>query len=102
MKILVVPPEGLPYASSATTPEDMQRIVGGRIEVRYPFHSRLIALVCNMEGKLRGLPLNRQTGGRWIRGTFFLIGAGKRGFVSLTDHQLDEFSVYYTLVDPPE
>lgn len=36
----------------------MQEIVGGTIQVLYPF-AEPVALVCNDEGKLLGLPLNR-------------------------------------------
>lgn len=62
------------------TLESMQKIVGGCIQVLYPFDDP-IALVCNEEGKLLGLPLNRglrdQTGKIYdvIAGTFFLCGA---------------------------
>ena len=60
--------------------ESMQKIVGGYIQILYPFDDP-IALVCNEEGKLLGLPLNRglrdQTGKIYdvIAGTFFLCGA---------------------------
>ena len=62
------------------TLESMQKIVGGCIQVLYPFDDP-IALVCNEEGKLLGRPLNRglrdQTGKIYdvIAGTFFLCGA---------------------------
>ncbi len=62
------------------TLESMQKIVGGYIQILYPFDDP-IALVCNEEGKLLGLPLNRglrdQTGKIYdvIAGTFFLCGA---------------------------
>lgn len=36
----------------------MQEIVGGSIQALYPFGD-LVALICNEEGKLLGLPLNR-------------------------------------------
>ena len=38
--------------------EFMQEIVGGSIQAIYPFDEP-IALICNEEGKLDGLPLNR-------------------------------------------
>lgn len=62
------------------TLESMQKIVGGYIQILYPFDDP-IALVCNEEGKLLGLPLNRglrdRTGKIYdvIAGTFFLCGA---------------------------
>lgn len=38
--------------------ESMQRIVGGRIEEYMPFSDE-VAIICNDEGKVNGLPLNR-------------------------------------------
>jgi len=38
--------------------EQMQRVVGGCIEAIYPFEEE-VCIVCNEEGKLDGLPLNR-------------------------------------------
>ena len=38
--------------------ESMQQIVGGYIEAIYPFDDP-VAIICNEEGKLNGLPLNR-------------------------------------------
>lgn len=37
---------------------DMQNLVGGLIEEYMPFEDD-VAIICNEEGKLRGLPLNR-------------------------------------------
>ena len=62
------------------TLESMQKIVGGYIQVLYPFDDP-VALVCNDEGKLLGLPLNRGLRDGCgqiydvIAGTFFLCGA---------------------------
>ena len=59
----------------------MQTIVGGLIEDIYPFDDPAIALVCNDEGKIMGLPYNRalrNEDGRIydvIAGTFFLCRA---------------------------
>lgn len=40
------------------TLEEMQRLVGGDIEEYMPFEDE-VALVCNDEGKINGMPLNR-------------------------------------------
>lgn len=37
----------------------MQEQVKGNIEIIYPFEDQYVGLVCNEEGKLNGLPLNR-------------------------------------------
>lgn len=81
MKVIMVEPEKKAYAQEIDPSlESMQKIVGGYIQIVSPF-SDPIALVCNDEGKLLGLPLNR---GLWdedgelyniISGTFFLCGA---------------------------
>ena len=58
----------------------MQEIVGGTIQAIYPF-AEPIALICNDEGKVLGLPFNRSLRDESgmlcdvIFGTFFLCGA---------------------------
>jgi hypothetical protein len=39
--------------------ESLQKVVGGHIEAIYPYEDP-VAIVCNEEGKLNGLPLNRR------------------------------------------
>ena len=59
---------------------EMQKAVGGSIQILYPFEDP-VALVCNEEGKLLGLPANRalrdESGAVYdiVCGTFFLCGA---------------------------
>lgn len=84
-----------------TIPHDlkcMQEIVGGCIEAFYPFEDS-VALVCNDEGKLMNLPLNRairdpETGTILdiISGTFFICGLSEYGFASLSKEQIDYYS----------
>ena len=60
--------------------EAMQAVVGGRIEEYMPFDDE-VAIVCNEEGKLLGLPLNRAIYDddhnmiEAISGTFFIANA---------------------------
>ena len=60
--------------------EDMQEVVGGMIEEYMPFEDD-VAIICNEEGKLCGLPLNRAIYGEdkemieIIAGDFFLAYA---------------------------
>ena len=60
--------------------ESMQKIVDGSIQAIYPFDEP-VALICNEEGKLLNLPLNRalrdDKGNIYdiISGTFFLCAA---------------------------
>ena len=58
MKVLVVEPQTPCRVQEIDSLADMQRIVGGDIEAVYPFQE-LVALVCNSEGKLLGLSMNR-------------------------------------------
>ena len=77
--------------------ESMRRRVGGDIEAVYEPGGRDAALICNDEGKLLGLPLNRalrdEKGEIYdvIAGSFFVCGAppDSESFTSLTDEQVD-------------
>ena len=97
MLILVVEPGKVPKTKDISGDlKEMQSIVGGYIQVIYP--SPVIALVCNEEGWLRGLPGNRalrdESGEvhNIIWGTFFLCGAPADGedFVGLTLEQVEQ------------
>ena len=81
MVVLLIQPGKKPALTEIDgTLESMQKMVGGYIQVLYPFDDP-IALVCNEEGKLLGLPLNRGLRDGCgqiydvIAGTFFLCGA---------------------------
>lgn len=59
MKVLVVRPMEMPEVQEIDhTLFAMQELVGGTIQAVYPFDDP-VALVCNDEGKLLGLPWNR-------------------------------------------
>ena len=86
MKILFVEPgkEAQPAEIQGDLKE-MQAIVGGRIEALYPWADP-VALICNDEGKLLRLPLNRALEDYdVIAGNFFICGIEGDGFVSLSD-----------------
>ena len=104
MKVLIVEPEKAPRAMEIDgSLKSMQELVGGTIQAIYPFKEE-IALVCNDDGKLLGLPLNRAlrdsaTGAIYeiIAGTFFLCGAPLNldTFVSLTEEQLSAYATRF-------
>ena len=103
MKILLVEPEKAPERMEISGDlESMQQIVGGSIQAIYPFEEP-IALICNEEGKLDGLPLNRalrdEDGTIYdvIAGTFFLCGAPpeEASFTSLTEYQLQDLETRF-------
>lgn len=81
--------------------EGMQKVVGGYIEAIYPFDDP-VALVCNEEGKLEGLAMNRalrHEGAIYdvICGTFFLClaPADSSEFESLTDDLVEKYLELY-------
>lgn len=103
MKVLVIEPGKCPGEREiGSSLEDMQRLVGGCIQVVYPFPEE-VALVCNDEGKLQGLPLNRALRDAEgevydiISGTFFLCAApaDSENFESLTEDQLKKYSALF-------
>ena len=77
---------------------EMQKVVGGLIQILYPFDEP-VALVCNEEGKLLNLALNRalrDEEGRIydiVSGTFFLCGAPPDSDTlgSLTEEQISRY-----------
>lgn len=95
MRVIVVEPKKKPEVREiGDSLESMQKIVGGLIEAVYPFDEP-VALICNEEGKLLNLPLNRalrDDAGKVydiISGTFFLCAAPTDSdhFAGLTDQQ---------------
>ena len=81
MKVIIVKPFTNPFVKGIKGDlESMQAVVGGYIQAIYPFDDE-VALVCNEEGKINGLPLNRflfDDDGNLIDiivGTFFICGA---------------------------
>ena len=102
MKILVVEPMKEPYEKEIQgTLEEMQAIVGGYIQAVYPFEDP-VAVVCNDEGKLMGLPYNRllkdDTGRPYdvLCGTFFVAGLGEENFTSLPDRLMEKYKKMYS------
>ena len=67
----------------------LQEAVGGTIAAVYPFADP-VAIICNDDGKLMGLPLNRalrdENGQMYdaVAGTFLVVGLGEEDFASLT------------------
>ena len=70
---------------------EMQQIVGGTIQALYPWTDP-VALICNDEGKLDGLPLNRVLENYdIIAGTFFICGIQGENFSGLTEKQAQKY-----------
>ena len=92
----MVEPGYLPYEKEiqdgADHLEQMQAIVGGLIEPIYPYHEE-VAIVCNEEGLINGLPFNRSVPGGYggVFGTFFICGLGEEDFCSLPPELMERF-----------
>lgn len=105
MKVLVVEPNQKPEVQEISNGlESMQAVVGGLIEAVYTFDDP-VALICNEEGKITGLPLNRclrDESGKIIdiiAGTFFICGAStdSESFSSLTDEQIEAYTKRFAI-----
>ncbi len=101
MKVVLVEPGKLSrIAEIDCSLEGMQKTVGGYIEAIYPY-SEDIAIVCNEEGKITGLPLNRAIYIENVKnkemvdiiaGTFFICDCSGENFASLSEDQLKRYA----------
>lgn len=105
MKVLVIEVGQQPMVKEIEgSLRSMQEIVGGYIQPVYPWREE-VALVCNEEGKINGLALNRpllDDRGQLvdiIAGTFFICSApiDSESFQSLTDEQIERYSRLFSL-----
>lgn len=101
MTVLLVQPNAYPrVVQIGTALEDLQHAVDGDIEAVYPFEDS-VGVICNEEGKLRGLPANRalrdEDGHIYdvIAGTFLIVGLGEEDFCSLSAEQIDKFEALF-------
>lgn len=97
MKVLKVEPGELPYLKEIDRGlEALQKEVGGYIQATYPFED-MVAIICNDEGKLLGLPLNRalymdEEMYDIIAGDFLICGIDDGDdFISLNDDLAQKF-----------
>ena len=98
MTVLVVEPMKEPYVKEIDPGlHSLQAEVGGDIGATYPY-SDPVALVCNDEGKLIGLNLNRglrdENGEIYdiVAGTFLVVGLGEEDFASLSPELIQKYT----------
>ena len=98
MTVLVVEPMKEPYVKEINSDlHSLQAEVGGDIGTTYPY-SDPVALVCNDEGKLIGLELNRglrdENGEIYdiVAGTFLVVGLGEEDFASLSPELIQKYT----------
>lgn len=101
MKVLIVEPQKAPREAEIESGlESLQSVVGGYIEAAYPFDD-LVAIICNEEGKLQGLPLNRalrdENGAIYdiVAGTFIVCGLGDEDFSTLPPEMMDKYRDHF-------
>ena len=101
--VLVEPGKLARIAEVGTTLDAMQQTVGGDIEAYYPFEEQ-VCIVCNEEGKINGLPLNRAIRDEEtheivdiVAGTFFICDCRKESFGSLSKEQQKRYLEKYRL-----
>lgn len=99
--LLVRPCEAPQTVEIPATLAVYQQLVGGTIQAIYPSMEDPIALICNDEGKLLGLPLNRplfdEEGNLYdiIAGTFFIIGLSDDDFISLSPELIKKYNTVF-------
>lgn len=99
INVLICEPMTAPYMKEIDSSlESLQATVGGGlIQAIYPFEDQ-VALVCNEEGKINGLTLNRAVYGNngemldIIAGTFFITGLAEDSFGSLSPELAEKYS----------
>ena len=101
MTVLVVEPRKEPYLKEIDPGlHSLQAEVGGDIAASYPF-SDPVGLVCNDEGKLIGLELNRglrdKDGNLYdiMAGTFLVVGLGEESFASLPPELAQKYMEHF-------
>lgn len=99
IKVLIVEPNKYPVVKEINNDlKRLQNIVGGYIEVIYPFEDDEVAVIANEEGKIHGMPLNRGIFNDGdlidiIAGTFIVCYAPteSENFESLPDNLIEKY-----------
>lgn len=96
IRILVVEPNKEPYVLKVEhTLKNLQQIVGGLIE--FVELEPNADLICNEEGKINGLELNRIVGNDIIAGTFFIAGQHQGETISLSRKQIKKYKAIFKI-----
>ena len=79
------------------TLEAKQHLVGGYIECVYPTNDDSVVFICNEEGKINGMKLNRDIGYDIIAGPFIILGDDYENgdFKSLTEEQIMKYKMRF-------
>ncbi|MDL2225552.1 DUF3846 domain-containing protein [Eubacteriales bacterium OttesenSCG-928-M02] len=97
MKVLMVEPGKAPYEKDIQGLPAMQEAVGGGLIQACYYYEEPVCLVCNEEGKINGMPLNRAIYDEdkemvdIIAGPFFVCGLGKEDFTDLSPELMEKY-----------
>lgn len=96
IRILVIEPNKEPYQLKIEHKlENLQQVVGGLIEFVELEHN--IDLICNEEGKIYNLEMNRVITNDVICGTFFIAGQHQGETISLSKQQITKYKKIFRL-----
>ncbi len=98
IKGLLVEPYKLPNEIEIeNTLDNLQKLVDGYIECVYLPKDNDVILICNDEGKINNMPLNRDIGYDIIAGPFLIVGNDYENadFKSLTDEQILKYKIRF-------
>ena len=101
IRVLVVEPMRKPYVKTIPdTLEAIYQVIEGdcmQVVPLYGMNIKNAVIVCNDDGKLMGLPLNRalrdENGEMYdaVAGTFLVVGLGEEDFASLTPEMAQKY-----------
>ncbi len=106
IEALLIKPSQEPVLIQVKTDlESLQSCVEGNIEVVHPYDDENVAYICNEEGKVNGLPLNRtlydSNNNMYdiIAGNFIVVGLTEDDFTSLTPELAEKYSKIFQYVE---
>jgi Domain of unknown function (DUF3846) len=105
IQIVIVEPDQKPYKAIIPNGLDaFQKIVGGYIENIFIGRTKKgakVGVVLNEEGKLEGLPFNRQlVGFDFLVGTFFITAYNLEGNnISLTNEEVEKYIKLFSPIE---
>lgn len=101
IKVLRIKPEEVPeVVTIENNLKNLQKEVEGFIQIVYPFEEE-VGIVCNEEGKINGLPLNRTIYNEEgqaidiISGNMLIVGLGEEDFRDLSPEEIKKFGTMF-------
>ena len=98
IKCLLVEPNKLPQEIEINKElKEYQKLVGGLIECAYLQNDDSVVLICNDEGKVNNMELNRDIGYDIIAGPFLIVGDDydNADFKSLSLDQIEKYKMFF-------